>query len=135
MCAELKRGALAAVSCCSTPATAELRRQNTGDDVPAPGMVYGTLILALKKQGNVGEGRNGGKKWEREPCRVGRSARLGKGRRKSERAGLLGFAGREGKGAGLGCFWGLGWLGLGFISFYFFFLSYFKLTQTTLKSN
>ena len=40
MCAELKRGARAAVSCCSTPATAELRRQHTGDGVPAPGMIY-----------------------------------------------------------------------------------------------
>ena len=31
VCAELKRGARAAVSCCSTPAMVELRRQITGD--------------------------------------------------------------------------------------------------------
>ena len=40
MCAELKRGARAAVSCYRTPATVELRRQNTEDGVPAPGMIY-----------------------------------------------------------------------------------------------
>jgi len=69
VCAELKQGARAAVSCCSTPATAELRRQNTGDGVPAPGMVYGTLILALKKQGDVGRLTGAGIRTGR-PCRV-----------------------------------------------------------------
>ena len=69
MCAELKRDARAAVSCCSTPATAELRRQNTGDGVPAPGMIYGTLILALKKQGDVGRLTGAGIRTGR-PCRV-----------------------------------------------------------------
>jgi len=37
VCVELKRGARAAVSCCNTPATAELRRQITGDVVPPLG--------------------------------------------------------------------------------------------------
>ena len=37
VCVELKRGARAAVSCCSTPATAELRRQITGDVFPPLG--------------------------------------------------------------------------------------------------
>ena len=43
---------------------------------------------------------------------------------------LLGPRGKKRRGAGLGCFWGLGWLGLGFISFYFFFSLLFQLTQT-----
>jgi hypothetical protein len=57
---------------------------------------------------------------------VGGDAGLPCSERGGTRVGLLGFAGREGKGAGLGCFWGLGWLGLGFTFSLFYSISYFK---------